>query len=136
IADRKARPMVVVMPAGHTRASGSGARGGRQPDSRPPVDEFTQDFLNDIVPHVEKNYRVYTDRQHRAIAGLSMGGGQTLNIAIPNLEKFSYMGVFSSGVLGAFGRGRDGATNAPAGPTWEERNKVTLDNQKLKKGLK
>src|SRR2546427_3012430 len=45
IADRKARPMVVVMPAGHTRASGSGARGGRQPDSRPPVDEFTQDFL-------------------------------------------------------------------------------------------
>src|SRR5437870_411344 len=45
IADQKARPMVVVMPAGHTRASGSGARGGRQPDSRPSVDVFTQDFL-------------------------------------------------------------------------------------------
>ena len=70
IADGKAKPMIVVMPAGHTRAFGFGGGG-----PRPPTDEFVQDFLNDIMPCVEKNYRVYTDRAHRAIAGLSMGGG-------------------------------------------------------------
>ena len=48
------------------------------------------------MPYVEKNYRVLTDRPNRAIAGLSMGGSQTLNIAFPNLEKFAYIGVFSS----------------------------------------
>ena len=136
IADQKARPMVVVMPAGHTRASGSGARGGRQPDSRPPVDEFTQDFLNDIMPHVEKNYRVYTDRQHLAIAGLSMGGGQTLNIAIPNLEKFAYFGVYSAGIFGITGAGRGGAPVDNPGPSWEAQHKEALDNAKAKKGLK
>ena len=51
------------------------------------------------MPYVEKNYRVLTDRQSRAIAGLSMGGDQTLNIAIPHLEKFAYVGVFSSGII-------------------------------------
>ena len=139
IAAGKAKPMVVVMPAGHTRASGFAPRGGAPADgapARPPVDEFVQDFMNDLLPYAEKNYRVYTDGKHRAIAGLSMGGSQTLNIAIPNLEKFGYVGVFSSGSIGSFGGGRGGATNAPAGPTWEERNKDALDNAKLKKGLK
>ncbi|PYI85587.1 MAG: esterase, partial [Verrucomicrobia bacterium] len=139
IADKKAKPMVVVMPAGHTRASGFGARGGAPADgapARPPVDEFVQDFLNDLMPYAEKNFRVNTGKQHRAIAGLSMGGSQTLNIAIPNLEKFGYVGVFSSGLLGSSGAGRGGVTNAPAGPTWEERHLDTLDNAKLKKGLK
>ena len=51
------------------------------------------------MPYIEKNYRVLTDRQSRAIAGLSMGGNQTLNIAIPHLEKFAYIGVFSSGII-------------------------------------
>lgn len=136
IAAKKAKPMVVVMPAGHTRAGmGFGARGGGA-GGQPRVDEFTQDFTNDIMPFVEKHYRVRTDRQSRAIAGLSMGGSQTLNIAIPNLDRFSYMGVFSSGLLGSFGGRRGGATNAPAGPTWEEQHKAVLDNAKLKKGLK
>lgn len=129
IAAGKAKPMVVVMPAGHT---GPFMFGRRQGDSsRPPVDEFMQDFLNDIMPYIEKNYRVYTDQKNSAIAGLSMGGGQTLNIVISNLEKFGYVGVFSSGVFGITGRG-PGAT---AGPTWEERNKEALDNAELKKGL-
>jgi enterochelin esterase family protein len=139
IAAGKARPMVVVMPAGHTRASGSGPRGGAGADgaaARPPADEFVQDFLNDLMPFAEKRYRVYTDGKHRAIAGLSMGGSQTLNVAIPNLEKFGYVGVFSSGLIGSFGGGRGGGTNAPAGPTWEERHKDALDNAKLKKNLK
>lgn len=129
IAAGNARPMVVVMPAGHT---GPFRAGG----PRPAVDEFSQDLLKDILPRVEKNYRVYTDRKDRAMAGLSMGGGQTLNIGIPNLDKFAYLGVYSSGVFGITGRNRDGSTNAPAGPTFEERHQAQLDDAKLKKGLK
>ncbi|MGO9202021.1 MAG: esterase [Limisphaerales bacterium] len=139
IAAGKAKPMVVAMPAGHTRAFGFGPRSGAStngPSGRPPADEFVEDFLGDIMPCVESRYRVHADRQHRAIAGLSMGGSQTLNIAIPHLEKFAYMGVFSSGLIGGFGGGRGGATNAPAGAAWEERNQVALDDAKLKKGLK
>jgi enterochelin esterase-like enzyme len=125
IAAGKAKPMIVVMPAGHT---GSFTFGG----PRPAADEFVQDFCNDIRPYVEKNYRVYTDRQHRAIAGLSMGGGQTLNIAIPNLQDYAYVGVFSSGIFSLNPRG----PQSQSGPTWEEQNKQKLDDPKLKKGLK
>ncbi|MCX5645184.1 MAG: alpha/beta hydrolase-fold protein [Phycisphaerae bacterium] len=134
IAAGKAKPMVVVMPAGHTspfmfRAPSSGS-------SRPPTDEFISDFLNDIMPYAEKHYRVYSDRQHRAIAGLSMGGGHTLNIGIPHLDQFAYLGVFSSGVFGITGPGRRGATGAASGPSWEEQHKEVLDNAELKKRLK
>jgi enterochelin esterase family protein len=73
LAAGKAKPMVVVMPAGHTRSFAFPPPGGA---ARPPADEFEQDFLKDLLPHVEKNYRVRTDRANRAIAGLSMGGGQ------------------------------------------------------------
>lgn len=125
IAARKAKPMIVVMPAGHT---GSFTFGG----PRPAVDEFVQDFRNDIRPYVEENYRVYKDRQHRAIAGLSMGGGQTLNIAIPDLQDYAYVGVFSSGIFSLNPRG----PQSPSGPTWEEQNAEKLDDPKLKKGLK
>ncbi|HXT40337.1 MAG TPA: alpha/beta hydrolase-fold protein [Candidatus Angelobacter sp.] len=126
IAAGKAKPMVVVMPAGHTSAFRFGG-------PRSTVDEFAQDFVSDIMPHVEKHYRVYTDRQHRAIAGLSMGGGQTLNIGIPHLDKFAYLGVYSSGIFGITGGGPGGA---PQGPSFEEQHKAILDDAKLKKGLK
>jgi enterochelin esterase family protein len=129
IASGKARPMVVAMPAGHT---GSFRTGG----ARPAVDEFSQDFLGDVIPHVEKHYRVYTDRKNRAMAGLSMGGAQTLNIGIPHLDKFAYLGVYSSGVFGITGRNRGGSTNAPAAATFEQRHVAKLDDVKLKKGLK
>jgi enterochelin esterase family protein len=129
IADKKAKPMIIVMPAGH---AGAFRMGG----PRPAVDEFAQDFLNDIMPLIEKNYRVHTDRKSRALAGLSMGGGQTLNIGIPNLEKFAYLGVYSSGVFGITGSGRGGATNAPTGPSFEEQHRAKLDDAKLKKGLR
>ncbi len=125
IAARKARPMVVVMPAGHTgpfRFRGSFS------------DEFERDFTNDIMPLVEKRYRIRADRENRALAGLSMGGAQTLNIGMAHLDQFAYLGVFSSGVFGITGGFRN--TNAPAGPTFEEKNKATLDNPKLKPGLK
>jgi len=121
IAAKQAKPMVVVMPAGHTRVQDHAG------------DAFVQDFLNDIEPYAETHYRVYTDRQHRAIAGLSMGGGQSLNIAIPHLDKFGYVGVFSAGIFGILGDGRSGAKTSP---TWEEKNVAMLENAKLKPGLK
>jgi enterochelin esterase family protein len=125
IAEGKVVPMVVVMPAGHTRAFSFGG-------PRPTVDEFARDFLDDLMPYIEAHYRVYTDRKHRAMAGLSMGGGQTLNIGIPNLEKFAYLGVFSSGIFGIVPR--PGAP-APEGPSFEERHLTILDDAALKEGL-
>jgi enterochelin esterase-like enzyme len=139
IAAGKAKPMIVVMPAGHTR---SFSFGGPPPSggSRPPADEFEQDFVKDIMPAIEKNYRVLTDRKNRAIAGLSMGGGQTLNLFIPNQEKFAYVGVFSSGIFGAFPPRRPADTSAsaaaPARSPWEEQHLAELDNAEWKKGLK
>ncbi len=103
IAAKKAKPMVVVMPAGHTGPFTFG-RGGL------PMDEFVKDFNGDILPYIEKNYRVHTDRRNRAIAGLSMGGAHTLSIAFPQLEKFAYIGVFSSGVFGIAGGGTGGGS--------------------------
>jgi enterochelin esterase family protein len=126
IAAKKAKPMVVVMPAGHT------STGPRTPGMG---DEFPQEFLADIMPYAESHYRILADRPHRAIAGLSMGGGQTINIAIPHLDKFSYVGVYSSGIFGIVpGAGRGGAQ--PAGPSFEEQHKAELDNASAKKGLK
>jgi enterochelin esterase-like enzyme len=141
IATNKARPMIVVMPAGHTSAAGFGR--GAAAGGAPPRDEFTEDFVKDVMPYVEKNYRVIADRAHRAIAGLSMGGSQTLNIGIPNLDRFAYIGVYSSGLLGGGGRGR-GRSAAPApatpapvfGAAWEQQHLATLDSAALKKGLK
>jgi enterochelin esterase family protein len=123
IAAKKAKPMIVVMPAGHTGSTGGGRSGS----------DFERDFVNDIMPQIEKRYRVQADRRSRAMAGLSMGGGQTLNIGFANLDKFAYLGVFSSGVFGIAGGGRAPATNQPA---WEVRYKDSLDNAQLKKGLK
>ena len=127
IATRKAKPMIIVMPAGHT--STAPRFGG--------VDEFLADFNEDIMPYVEKHYRTIADRNHRAIAGLSMGGSQTLNIAIPHLSKFAYVGVYSSGVVG--GLPRPAAPGAPAAPpraNWEEDHKTALDDAAARKGLK
>ena len=138
IAAKKARPMIVVMPAGHTSTTFNPG-GGR--GMGPAMDEFAQDFVKDIMPYVEHNYRVLTDRQYRAIAGLSMGGAQALNISMSDPEKFAYVGVFSSGVFGSAPRApaAPGAA-APAAPMpspeWEQQRLATLDNASLKKGLK
>ena len=124
IAAKKAKPMVVVMPAGHTGPFRFG--GGLQ------MDEFIRDFNEDIRPYVEKHYRVYTDRKNRAIAGLSMGGAHTLDIGIPNLKDFGYIGVFSSGIFGINGRGPGSSSDQ----SWEERHKEILDDASLKPDLK
>ncbi len=135
IAAKKAKPMIVVMPAGHTSAAfrmGGGIG--------PMVDEFSQDFVKDIMPYVEANYRVLTDRSSRAMAGLSMGGMQTLNVTISDLGKFSYIGVFSSGIFGlAPGKAKPEADASPKTEpsiSWEEEHKAMLDDASLKKGLK
>ncbi len=148
IAAKKAKPMVVVMTAGHTTRTQAPRGGG---GFLSPEDDFAKDFTADVMPYVAKHYRVLTDRAHTAIAGLSMGGSQSLNIAFSHLDRFAYIGVYSSGLIGEFpgagGRGGRGGRGAappappsvppvPAGPNWETRNHQTLDDASLKKGLK
>src|SRR5579872_6515594 len=127
IAAKKAKPMVIIMPAGHTSQTTGGIAG-----SPAAQDEFSQDFETDILPYAEAHYRVIADRQHRAIAGLSMGGSQTLNIAIPHLDKFAYIGVYSSGLIAGL-LGRQAET---PGTSWEQLHQSELDNAAAKKGLK
>ena len=145
IAAKKAKPMIVVMPHGHTRRGTAAA--GASPIGRTATEEFVDDFVKDIRPYVEKNYRVLTGRSNTAIAGLSMGGGHTLQVAIRDLDDYGYIGVYSSGLLGAFpgAGGRRGAPPAaaatPAPPPqtaadWEQEHRAALDNAGLKKGLK
>ena len=139
IAAKKAKPMVVVMPAGHTSASFSMGGGGGM---GPMIDAFSQEFSKDILPYIEGNYRVLTDRRNRAMAGLSMGGMQTLNIAVSDLGKYAYIGVFSSGIFGSGPRtpAAPGAAApsapAPSTPDWEQQHLAMLDNAALKKDLK
>ena len=125
IAAGKAKPMVVVMPAGHT---GPFAFGG----PRPVTDDFVADFTGDVMPYAESHYRVRADRAHRAIAGLSMGGAQTLTIGMSHLDAFAYLGVFSSGVFGITGRGPG---SGEPGPSFEEQHRAALDDARMKKGL-
>lgn len=78
IAKGEAKAMLIVMADGNTN-------------------DFESELLNDCIPFVENNFRVKTNRESRALAGLSMGGIHTLNVGIPHLELFAYLGVFSSG---------------------------------------
>jgi enterochelin esterase-like enzyme len=96
LADKKARPMLVVMPNGSLPPpaklpEGQAGKGAFQ-------DRFTDELLKDIVPFVEKNYRVLAEREGRAIAGLSMGGGQTLRVATTHPDQFAYVAVWSAGI--------------------------------------
>jgi enterochelin esterase-like enzyme len=127
IAAKKAVPMIVVMPDGHTAPFSFGAM--NKLDRH--VESFIDDFVNDVKPYVESHYRVRADRASRAVAGLSMGGAQALNIAIPRLQDYGYVGVFSSGVFGINPR-----TPPKPGPTWEEKHAKWLDDAEQKKGLK
>jgi enterochelin esterase family protein len=115
------------MPAGHTGPFRFGPGGGSLDRQ---IDEFANDFTSDVRPHVERTYRVHQDRAHRAIAGLSMGGMQTLNIMADHLADYGYVGVFSSGVFGI-----GGGPFTPPGPSWEDRHKESLGNAELKDGL-
>jgi enterochelin esterase-like enzyme len=95
-ADKKLEPMIVVMPNG--RAMKDDRAGGNVFDSArvQAFSVFEKDLLNDLIPFIEKKYPALKDREHRALAGLSMGGGQSLNFGLTNLDKFAWVGGFSS----------------------------------------
>ncbi|HVW02972.1 MAG TPA: alpha/beta hydrolase-fold protein, partial [Planctomycetaceae bacterium] len=93
-AEKRAVPMIVVMPNG---------RAGKDVSARDPIPKqgpafaaFEQDLLQDLIPFIEKTYSVKADRESRALAGLSMGGGQSLNFGLNNLDTFAWVGGFSS----------------------------------------
>jgi enterochelin esterase-like enzyme len=107
IADKKIEPMIVVFPNGNatTNAAGGarggrGARGGGGDPAAMAGDgwgkNFEGDLLNDIIPFIGSHYSVLGDREHRALAGLSMGGGQSLDFGLGHLDTFAYVGGFSS----------------------------------------
>lgn len=83
------------MPFGYGISPSSVSPGGGPSQSR---EAFRQDLLGDVIPFVESHYRVHSDRDRRAIAGLSMGGGQSLSIGLRHLDLFSYVAGFSAGL--------------------------------------
>jgi enterochelin esterase-like enzyme len=93
IAKQQAVPMIVVMPAGHVSREFQ-LRMDRNSMGR---DKFNEDLTGDVIPWVDKSYRTMDDRAHRALAGLSMGGLQTLTLSLGHSDLFAYVGVFSSG---------------------------------------
>ena len=110
LAAKKAKPMIVVMPNGSMPPSDNGPA---YQTSR-----FADELLNNVIPYVEANYAVIANRENRAIAGLSMGGGQTLYILPRNLDKFAYAAVWSMGISRSFS------------PNFERDNSDFLDNAK------
>jgi enterochelin esterase-like enzyme len=93
-ADKKAVPMIVVLPNG--RASKDLTPRDPIPKQSPAFALFEKELLTDLIPFIEKTYSVKTDRESRALAGLSMGGGQALNFGLSNLDTFAWVGGFSS----------------------------------------
>ena len=94
IADGKAEPMIIVMPNG--RAQKNDRAEGNVFASAPAFANFEYDLLKDVIPAIEAKYSVKADREHRALAGLSMGGGQSLNFGLGHLDTFAWVGGFSS----------------------------------------
>lgn len=90
LAEGKAEPMIIVFPSGDATATVTNPRGGGRAQEGYGA-PFEQDLLNDIIPFVESRYAVIGDREHRALAGMSMGGGQTLNIGLSHLDRFGWI---------------------------------------------
>jgi enterochelin esterase-like enzyme len=93
-ADKKVVPMIVVLPNG--RASKTLTAKSPFQQQSPAFAAFEKDLLTDLIPFIEKTYSVQSDRESRALAGLSMGGGQSLNFGLGNLDTFAWVGGFSS----------------------------------------
>jgi enterochelin esterase-like enzyme len=94
IADKKAVPMIIVLPNG--RAQPDDRPGPNAMATAPAFGKFDQDLLGSLIPFIEAKYSVKADRESRALAGLSMGGGQSLNFGLANLDAFAWIGGFSS----------------------------------------
>lgn len=123
LAEGRVKPMIVVMetsympggfgaPAGAGRgaAPGTGASRGFGGFGGPGGGPYGQLMVNDLIPWVDSNFRTLADKDHRAMAGLSMGGMQTASVTMANLDKFSYIGLFSGGASMGFGPGFPGKT--------------------------
>ena len=96
ISERRCKPMVIVMSNGDCSTLFKPKKGEDINKAREEFGaKFTPILLNEIIPYIDKTFRVYTDRDHRALAGLSWGGYQTFHIGLNNLDKFSYLGGFS-----------------------------------------
>ncbi|MGN7823398.1 alpha/beta hydrolase-fold protein [Chitinophaga sp. 22536] len=100
IADGKMQPVIMVFPNCDTRLTvtdtASSGRSGRADGFEGYGKPFEEDLLKDIIPYIDSHYSTISNREHRALAGLSMGGGQSLNIGLYHLETFAYVGGFSS----------------------------------------
>ncbi len=94
LAEGKMTPMIVVMPNG--RAAKEDRPKGIVLVTSPDFVAFEQDLLKDVIPTIESRYSVQADREHRALAGLSMGGGQSLNFGLTHLDTFAWIGAFSA----------------------------------------
>lgn len=94
IADGRAVPMIVVMPNG--RAQANDRPEGNVYAAGPAFANFERDLLDDVIPAIESRYAASSNRDDRALAGLSMGGGQTLNFGLAHLDHFAWIGAFSS----------------------------------------
>ncbi len=94
IADGKAKPMIVVMPNG--RAQKNDRPDGNTYAAFPAFEKFEDDLLKDVIPAIDSRYSTLSDSKNRALAGLSMGGGQSLNFGLAHLDTFAWVGGFSS----------------------------------------
>jgi enterochelin esterase-like enzyme len=108
IAEGKATPMIVVMPYGHAVPFGSPR--GEQAKNTAMFEDY---LLKDVTPYVESKFRVVKDREKRAIAGLSMGGGQSIHVGFSHVEMYSAIGAFSAAVPGDFEKRFAGVLQAP-----------------------
>lgn len=95
-AQKKVKDMIVVLPNGRAMADDRATGNIMAPDKVAAFANFERDLLDDLIPFMEKNYPAETSREKRAIGGLSMGGGQALNFGLGNLDKFAWIGGFSS----------------------------------------
>ena len=101
IAKGEAVPMIVVMESGDIKAPFNFAGGG---SNRQGFSDYGASFypvlINDLIPYIDNNFRTKSDRENRAMAGLSWGGHQTFDVVLNNMDKFSYMGAFSGAIFG------------------------------------
>jgi enterochelin esterase-like enzyme len=94
--EKKLLPMIVVMPNGRAMKNDSAVGNIYDQEKQKAFANFEPDLLNNVIPFVESKYPVKADRENRALAGLSMGGGQSLNFGLGNLNTFAWVGGFSS----------------------------------------
>ena len=95
-AEQKAAPMIIVMPNGRALPNDKAEGNIYGQEMQQGFANFERDLIDDLIPFIQSKYSTYTDQAHRAVAGLSMGGGQSLNFGLGNLDQFAYVGGFSS----------------------------------------